>query len=130
MYLSSPQNSPGKWDVPTKFDGKCSPHALQAMYSADFGADEEVATVVKGGAARKFISEVRLHASDREVQSIQIAYTDGDATPMHGGDIKGKPRVFKLEPGEDITMVWYRTDNRGLGGLQFGTSKSTCRRVI
>ncbi|GJE90499.1 jacalin-like lectin domain-containing protein [Phanerochaete sordida] len=106
VYLNSPQSIPGKWDVPTKFN------------------DQEVATTVKGGAPRKYIAEVRLHASDREIHSIRVVYTDGDATPVHGGEYKEKPRVFKLEPGEDITTVWYRTDNRGLGGLQFGTSKS------
>lgn len=104
VYLGFPGNCPGNWEDAEKF------------------SDEELATTVKGDAERKSIAEVRLRVR-RGIKAISVLYTDGDATPVHGEE-HGDRKTFKLEPGEDITTVWYRTDRDGLTGLQFGTSKN------
>ncbi|GJE90529.1 hypothetical protein PsYK624_066690 [Phanerochaete sordida] len=104
VYLDS-VNCIGKWDEGSTSD------------------DQEIATTLRSGAQRKSILELHIRASKREAQAIGASYTDRDATPLHG-KTRGKQGhvVFSLRLGEDITTVWYRTDEAGLASIQFGTS--------
>ncbi|GJE90527.1 hypothetical protein PsYK624_066670 [Phanerochaete sordida] len=100
-----PLNMPGLWDKGPQFD------------------DHDIATAVKNAASRKYVSEIRIRADNGGIYALALAYTDGDVTETHGRAGKEQPTVFALSRGEDITTVWYRTDQKGLAGLQFGTSQ-------
>lgn len=73
---------------------------------------------------KKCISKVHVHCHEDSVNAIELEFSDGTKTGLHGQAL-GTKKEFVLRKDEDIVLVRYIADEKRIHGLQFKTDFGT-----